>query len=73
MRRQIRHGNGWALDIAADHFMFVMIVIPYRTIDVAVDVDRAVSGRIPCNGAVKWFPGGIVCYSVLASEGVWVI
>ena len=31
------------------------------------------SGRIPCNGAVKRVPGGVVCVEGLASEGVLVI
>ena len=42
-------------------------------ITIDVDIDCSVSVRIPCNGAVKRVPGGVVCIGGLASEGVWAI
>ena len=57
MKRQAlddRRVNRRALDEAEDSFLFPMIVIPRRTVDVSVDidVDWVMPGRISCNEAV---------------------
>ena len=50
-------------------------MVPCKTVDITVDVDlgRAVSDRITCNGAVEQVPGDVICTGRLASEGVWAI
>ena len=55
MQRRIRHGIGQDIDVAVECSLFEMIVKPRRDVDLAIDieVDWAMSDRIPCNGAVK--------------------
>ena len=74
-RSRIRHGNERALDIAAEHSLFVTIVMLHRTVDIAVDVyvAQAMMGRIPFNRALERSPGGIVRTGRLESVAVWVI
>ena len=46
-----------------------------KTVDVSVgiDIDWAMLYRIPCNMAVKWVPGGVICTGGLENEGVWAV
>ena len=75
LQRRIRRNNGRYIDTAVGRSLAVMIVTPRGTVDVAIDVDvgQDVSGDISFNGDVKWFPGGVVCTGIFASEGVQVI
>ena len=63
------------IDVAVERSLFTTIVTPHRTVDAAiyVDVVWTVLDRIPCNGDVKRFPGGVIYTGILVSEGVWVI
>ena len=58
-----------------ERLLFTTIMVPCKTVDITVDVDlgRAVSDRITCNGAVEQVPGDVICTGRLASEGVWAI
>ena len=59
----------------ADRLLFVTIVVPCGTIDIAVYIDLvwAVLGRIPCNRDVKQVPRGVISTLLLASEDIRVI
>ena len=75
LQRKIRCGNARDLDLSADRLLFEKILLSRRTVDVTIDVDvgRAMSDMITCNGAVNRVPGGVVIICALASEGVQVI
>ena len=72
-RRRIRYGNGQALGIAAEHFLFTATVMTRGTVDLIVDVDVgcAISVKIPCNGAVKRVPRDVFYTGGLASEVIF--
>ena len=57
-----RRVNGRDLDVATDNYLFAAIVMPRGTLYVDVDISeyQAMLGRIPCNGAVKPVPRGVV-------------
>ena len=65
-------GNERALVTVMERLLFVSIVKFFGTVDIAedIDVDWSMLVRIPCNGAVKRVPGGVVPTDGSSIEGV---
>ena len=57
-------GNGGALDIVVERFLFMTIVTLRGTVGIVmyVDVDMAVLDMVPCNGSMKQVPRGFRLY-----------
>ena len=73
-RLELNYGcnNGRSLYAATMRSLFMLIVTPRGTVDVAVEVDIgcALLVRVPCNRAVKRVPKGVFHTDKYASEDV---